>query len=310
MRGLPVVRVEQLLDVECFALEPGFEARRRDQAIHPQREFHPLLRRVEALDVEHAHLVERGLLHGLDDRGEVGALALAPHGVQDRREQDVLAALERVRIDAEQSEQAGNCRANAFLECGGVARGGRVRCGKRAQDRQRTAGVRARRVDRDLGGVAQALDARAVLVPLGESLAPGLGRRSREILDRLALAGRLARVHPGLEVRGLQVRKRQQQVADVALGVDGDGRHAVDGGLLQQRQAQARLAAAGHADADGVGGQVPGVVEQFIAERLGLRVVFPAEVEDAELLVAGEGHGGGGGGDQGVGGRGRVQSVV
>ncbi len=77
---------------------------------------------------------------------------------------------------------------------------GRVGRGEGAQDRQRPAGVRAGRVDRDLGRVAQALDARPVLVPLGESLAPGLGRRRREVLDRLALAGRLARVHPGLEV--------------------------------------------------------------------------------------------------------------
>ena len=58
--------------------------------------------------------------------------------------------------------------------------------------------------------------------------------RGRELLDRLALAGRLARVDPGLEVGGLEVRKRQQQVADVALGVDGDGRHPVDGGLFEQ----------------------------------------------------------------------------
>ena len=57
--------------------------------------------------------------------------------------------------------------------------------------------------------------------------------------------------------------------------VDADGRDAVDGGFLQQRQAQAGLAAAGHADADGVGRQVLRVVEhQVVAERCRRRARF------------------------------------
>ena len=57
-----------------------------------------------------------------------------------------------------------------------------------------------------------------------------------------------------------QLGKGEQQVAEVALGIDGDDRDAVDGGFFEQRQAEARLAAAGHADAHGVGGEVLGVV--------------------------------------------------
>jgi len=92
---------------------------------------------------------------------------------------------------------------------------------------------------------------------------------------------------PRAKVIGLQVREREQQVADVAFRVDRDRWHAVDGGLLEQRQAQAGLAAAGHADAHGVRGQVARVVEQFGAELLRGRVVLAAEVEDAEAFVGG-----------------------
>ena len=94
-----------------------------------------------------------------------------------------------------------------------------------------------------------------------------------------------ALVDPGTKVAGPQFGKRQQQVAQVSLGVDGDGRNAVDGGFFQQRQAQARLAAAGHADADGVRGQVLGVVEDQVLSGLALgQVVFAAEVEKRRVF--------------------------
>ena len=48
---------------------------------------------------------------------------------------------------------------------------------------------------------------------------------------------------------------------EIALGIDGEHREAVDGRLLDERDAQAGLAAAGHADADGVRDQVRRVVE-------------------------------------------------
>ncbi len=62
---------------------------------------------------------------------------------------------------------------------------------------------------------------------------------------------------------GPQLGEPQQQVAQVPLGVDGDRRDAVDRRLLQERDPQPRLAAAGHAHADGVRRQVLRIVEQL-----------------------------------------------
>jgi hypothetical protein len=282
--------VEQALDVECFAVQPGLEPRRGEQAVDAQREIGAVFRGIEALEIEHADAVEGRLLDGLDDRGEVRALPLAPGRIEDRREQDVLAALDRVRLDAEQREQARHRGADAVLECRGVAQRLGARRGERAQHRQRTAGIRARRIDRDLRGGAQSRDALAVLAPLGEAVAPGLGRHRGELVRTLALARRLAFVHPRAEVLGAKVREREQQVADVALRVDRDRGHAVDRGLLEQRQAQARLAAAGHADADRVRGEVARVVEQVGAELLRTGIELATEVEGAEAFIGGEGH--------------------
>ena len=111
----------------------------------------------------------------------------------------------------------------------------------------------------------------------------GLGRRSSSArrLLRAASAGSIQ----GRKSAGARFGKRQQQVAQVALGIDGDRRDAVDGRFFEQREAQARLAAAGHADADGVRGQILRVVQQqLVAQLLRRRVEFTAQVEDAELL--------------------------
>jgi Flp pilus assembly protein TadD len=67
---------------------------------------------------------------------------------------------------------------------------------------------------------------------------------------------RASRRRPRAEILRGELREGEQQVAEVALGVDGDRRDAVDRGLLEQREAQAGLAAAGHADADRVRGDL------------------------------------------------------
>ena len=93
-------------------------------------------------------------------------------------------------------------------------------------------------------------------------------------------------VHPGQEVLRGQIREGEQQVGQIALGVDGDHRDVVDQRLLQQAERQAGLAAAGHADDDGVGGQVLGVIQdQFLSELSGVHVECLAQVKNAELFV-------------------------
>src|SRR5204863_8197932 len=106
----------------------------------------------------------------------------------------------------------------------------------------------------------------------------------REGIRRDPGAARFVLVDPRTEVLGCQARERQEEVRQVPLGIDGNRRDAVDGGFLDERQAQPGLAAAGHADAKSVGDQVPGVVEDRLAERAALRIALPAEVEDAKLL--------------------------
>ncbi len=179
----------------------------------------------------------------------------------------MLATQHRIGLDAEQAEQAADRGADAFLQCARVGQCVRIRRREGTQDRQRAAGLGARRVDRDVGGRLESRDAFAVLVPVGESLAPVLGRLGRVRRRLEPFARGFAGIDPGREVLGAQFRERQQQVGDVAFRVDHNRRDAVERGFLEQRQAQAGLAAAGHADADGVGGQVARVVEQVFVRR-------------------------------------------
>lgn len=70
----------------------------------------------------------------------------------------------------------------------------------------------------------------------------------------------VVQVHPGGEVLRAKLRERQQQIGDVALGINDDRGNAVQRRLFQQRDAQTRLATARHAQHDRVRGQVARVV--------------------------------------------------
>ena len=106
---------------------------------------------------------------------------------------------------------------------------------------------------------------------------------TRVLLDGLPLARRVVGVDPRLEINGLHLRKLQQQVDHVALGVDQNGGDFVQRGLFEQANAEPRLAAARHADADGVGGEVARVVvDGLVAALAGGEIVARAEVEGAE----------------------------
>src|SRR5690606_23697058 len=109
-----------------------------------------------------------------------------------------------------------------------------------------------------------------------------LGRVTGRVGARLL---RFAGVDPRLEVFGPQLREGEGQVAEVTLGVDGQDWHPVNGGFLDEADAQPGLAAAGHADDDCVGGQVAGVVEHGLAGHghvIGLDLA--AQVEGAQFL--------------------------
>jgi hypothetical protein len=280
-----IAGMQQALQIERLTLEPGTEAGRGEQVVDGHRQAEAILGRVESLEVEHAHLLEGRLLDRADQAGEVERAALAPGSVEDGGQQDVLAALQRVGGNADQPEQPGDHAAHPFAQRGRLGGRASLRRFERAQHRQRQAGVAARRVDGHVRRVAEVPYARAVLAPLRQPLAPGLGHAGRPLGRRDALALRLRGVDPGREVGGGKVREGQQQVRDVALGVDDQRRDAVEGRFLEQRDAQAGLAGAGHADADGVRRQVLRVVQQRRGrKRPGGGVVLAAEIEDAELL--------------------------
>src|SRR5262249_42760101 len=116
-------------------------------------------------------------------------------------------------------------------------------------------------IDREVGALAQLANARAVLTPIGESGAPPLGFLGCERLRREAAAPGVILVDPGLKIRCLQLRERQQQVGQVSLGIDDDRRYSVNSRFLQQPYAQACLAAACHTDTGRMGQQILRVVQ-------------------------------------------------
>ncbi len=259
--------------------------RRGQQVVQPHGQAEAVLGREEGFEVHDPDAGDAGRLDPGDQARQIEVLSARPGGGQQRRDQDVLAALQRVGVDAQQRQQAGDRGGDPLAQDLLVfAHRGRRRR-ERAQDRDRQARGRAGRVDGEVGGVLEPADALPVLAPLRQALLPGLGLLLREVVGRESLARGVLLVDPGPEVRGREIGKGQQQVAEIALRIDQDRRHAVDRGLLDQRQAEAGLAAPGHADAHGVRHEVARVVqEQVVGALAGRQVVASAEVEDAELL--------------------------
>ncbi len=286
MRGLPAGSEQQALDIQRLAAQPSCEAGRGEQVVDRHRELQPLLRGIERLQIEGAHFVDRRFLDRGDQARHVETGALAPRVLEDRRQQHMIATVDRVRVAIQQRQQAGDDCGDPLAQRGSVLKQLRRRRCKRADDGQRQARFGAGRVDRKIDGVAKFSDALGRLPPLRQSVLPVLGCLRRVLLDAQALALRFARIDPREELGRFQVRKRQQQVAQVAFRIDADRRDAVDASLFEQRQAQAGFAAARHADADCVRGEIARVVEQqILGQRARRRLVFPPEIEHAEFFV-------------------------
>jgi len=197
----------------------------------------------------------------------------------------VLAAPQRVRIDAQQRQHSRSAGRHPFAERIVVLNHRRRRGVERPQHGQRQSGVAARRVNGDVRRLPIHGDPRGILTP-GRQPVPPLRRLLRgELVDGLSVPRRFRRIHPRTKVLGLQLRERQQQVAQVTLGIDGNCRNAVDGRFFQERKTEPCLAAARHADTHRVRGQIFGFVQQPVIERLALaKVVLLAQVENAQFL--------------------------
>jgi hypothetical protein len=148
---LAVRGVEHLLNVERIAGHPRVEAGRGQEVVDGHREAEAFFRRVERLEVEHADAGHRRRLDLLDQGGQIHILAGAPRGVEECREQDMVAALHRVGLDAEQAEEARHGSGHALAER--LALFGRTALGRgeRVEYRHRQPGLAPRRVDDDVG---------------------------------------------------------------------------------------------------------------------------------------------------------------
>jgi hypothetical protein len=139
-----------------------------------------------------------------------------------------------------------------------------------------------------VGGGAKPADAAAILAPVGESVLPSLRDLGCVRLDAHVLPQGFCRIDPRREIRRQQIRKREQQVGQIAFGIDRDDRNAVDGRLLDEAESETGLAAARHPDADGVREQVLRVVENGIRQAdARCQVVPSSEVEQPQFFVVG-----------------------
>jgi len=134
----------------------------------------------------------------------------------------------------------------------------------------------------------QAADPLAGLPTGGEAVGPLLRRALGQGLERDSLALGGIGFQPGEEVARCQLGKRQQHVGEVALGIDDERRDAVERRLLDEPDEEAGLAAAGHADADGVRREPLGVHQEWLRRRPARPLVhLLSEIEDAQALDRG-----------------------
>src|SRR5947209_5123689 len=94
----------------------------------------------------------------------------------------MLAALDRIGINADEGEEAGDGGADAIVQKFLIRQEGGGWRRERAQHGDGTTGGAARRVNTECGGVAQALDARAILSRLRQAIAPLLSLSGGEVI--------------------------------------------------------------------------------------------------------------------------------
>ena len=250
------IRVQDGVDVDGHALCPCRERRRRQQAVELHRQLHAVLGRIERVELEHTELAHRRVRDHPDERRQVEVLALLPALVDEVGEQDVLARRQRVGVDADEAEQTGH---EAFYlvtdDLGIGAIGWRL---QRPDEVERDAHRRARRVDGEARRVAQRRDVGAGQAPTAQAVGPGLGLRGREVVERLVGLLGVGLVDPRPEVARRQVRERQAEVGQVPLRVDQQAGDASAQHLLDEHDAESRLARARHADDDTVRREVGG----------------------------------------------------
>ena len=280
-RGLPASLSRRCPTSSGSPSHPGCEARRGEQVVERHRQLEAVLRRVRRI---------RGRARRLGRTAAAGSAAISagmssawpvgPGRAEDAREQDVLAALDRVGVDAEQRQQARRDRADL------IARPPRRPSGRRAARTSRARTGAARRRCRACRSRRRPRRAAA-----GCARRPGPSRRDPCVhSSACALArSRRARRRPcaasSSSIQGRKSSGRSSGNVSSRFARSPLGSMMIAGmpsiaASSSSAEAEARLAAAGHADAHRVRRQVLGVVEdEAVRQLLGLGVVRLAEVE-------------------------------
>src|SRR6185503_12925097 len=94
-------RIEQLLNVQRRAVEPGLKSGRSQEIVELHRQGKTVLRGEKRLDIHPADLRHRRRLNALNDCGKIQIAALSPRMAENCREQDMLTALNRIGVDSE-----------------------------------------------------------------------------------------------------------------------------------------------------------------------------------------------------------------
>ena len=290
--GLAGGGVEEAFDVEGFAGEPGAEAWGGEEVVDAHGEFRAFFFGEEGFEVDDADAAEGWGEDVVDDFFQVEVLAGAPGVAEDGREEDVFAAVDGVGGDADEAEDGAGGGFDAFGEEFGVVEDFEGGGGEGGEDGDGDAAVAAWGEDIDIDGLAEGADAIGGLAPVAEAFFPEGGLASGEGVGGLVFFGSVVLVDPGTEGVGGEVWEGEEEVGDIAFGVDDDGGDAVEGGFFEEGEAEAGFAAAGHAEDDAVGDEVFGVVEEeLVLGGFGGDVVGAAEVEGAGFFVVGGGDG-------------------
>ena len=218
MRGLPAACAAGAATSSGSPLHPGGEARRREQVVELHRQLEAILRREERLRGRaRRRFVERRRLDLLDQCRPGRGPGPPRHARSSmRRQQDVLAASQRIGVDAGQAQQARHRRTRTRSRSSSPssttrARGARER--REHRDRQPGAGCpacRSRNRRRRADGAMRV----AVLAPFREPCLPERGLLRRELVRRSAPCARASSssIH-GRKSSAARFGKRQQQIA-------------------------------------------------------------------------------------------------
>ena len=232
---------QHLRDVEGLALAPGLEGGRGEEVVERHHQPLPLLAREDALHGQGADLLEGRIGHRGDQGLEVEALAGAPGVLDEVGEEDRLLGLERVGVDLQEAQEARpRCPAISSRRSSSAESKGTLGASSDCRTFSETPAFDPGRVDRGLVRLDEGRDVLARKAPLARAPSPGRGGVGRGRLHVLAVAARGLRVDPGLERRGVELLEEEEQVAEVALRVDGDHRRSPGGGLPRGGRSPAR----------------------------------------------------------------------